>query len=99
MDERSPHMGWPTIRDLNLARKHFRLGQRELQIQLFPLAERSLDPQSDPFLGHIDDVAKEGVVASPDVANSIDRDTIELSLFRHGAVHFLRRQDGIVVQV
>src|SRR6478752_9498582 len=89
MDDRSPHMGWPTIRDLNRARNHFRIGQRELQIQLFPLAKRSLDPQSDPFLGHIDDVAKKGFVASPNVAGSIDRDTIELSLLRHGAVHFL----------
>ena len=51
--------------------------------------ERSFDPQSDPFLGHIDDVAKKSVVASPDMARSIDRDTIELSLLRHGAVHFL----------
>src|SRR6476661_10376176 len=24
MDDRSPHMGWPTIRDLNRAREHFR---------------------------------------------------------------------------
>src|SRR6476660_2453276 len=85
MDDCSPYMGRPPIRDLNRARKHFRLGQRELQIQLFPLAERSLDPQSDPFLGHIDDVAKKGVAASPDMTGSIDRDTIELSLFRHGA--------------
>jgi hypothetical protein len=84
-------MGRSTIRDPNRARKHFRLGQWELQRQLFPLAERSLDPQPDPCIGYIDNVAKKVVVASPDVAGSIDRDTIELSLLRHGAVHFFRR--------
>lgn len=69
--------------DLDGAREHIAIGQRELEMQVFAQAERFIDPQPEPLFRHIDDVAGKRVCTPPDLTGSIDGNAIELSVVWH----------------
>ena len=73
------------MRDVNRTREQIRLGQCERETQFFSYAECPIAPYADALFGHVPHLATKCLAAPLKMTDSINRETVELSMVRHGS--------------